>query len=744
MRKNQTLRDFKDILEQWDYEKNDSVDPLNIAAGSTKKYWFKCKKCGQSYLASPYKKTSRKYGCPICSNHLVITGVNDIKSKYPELMKDWDYSKNKNIDPSILSKGNLTKIYWKCHKCGHEWTRTIRDAVDAKINCPKCSKKASAHKKHLFELKKNGCLSDKELLKDWDYYLNPFSPSDVTPASNTYVHWKCHKCGYKWIAKLNNRTNGRGCPCCANKVLVKGKNDLETTHPELAKEWHPIKNGELKPSDVTFGMGKRVWWLCPNGHEYQTTVNHRTAGQGSHCPICNSGRQTSFREQALFYYIKKMYPHAISRYKTKELGKFEIDIYIPDINLGIEYDGIAWHKENKYEREQRKYLLCKEAGIHLLRVKEKMPEELGLILADEILSTDDFETEQGFTMVIHMVLERIDYSDFYRMHPLDVNLSRDRFEIMKYATEIKNSFADIYPDKAKEWHPIKNGTLKPSMFKPKSGFKAWWICPECGNEYEQSLNQRSAGSGCPKCALKSLIITRRKNLVKKNGGITNPLLIKEWDYEKNLGLKPEEFTQSSAEKVWWKCSKCGYEWKTAISNRTRGKGCPKCAGFKLFVGENDFATIHPDLLKEWDYSKNVGIDPHKIHHGTNISVWWKCSKCGHEWKAPVARRDKGAGCRKCADKANPELIRETLLRKNGSLKDICPNLVTEYSSDNVLPIEKVSTSSHHKVKWVCSKCGHEWEAAPYSRKAGSGCPICGAKKSIETRKRKAASKKENS
>ena len=48
--------------------------------------------------------------------------------------------------------------------------------------------------------------------------------------------------------------------------------------PELIKEWHPTKNGELKPEEVTSGSNKKVWWKCEKGleHEWQTTVNSRT------------------------------------------------------------------------------------------------------------------------------------------------------------------------------------------------------------------------------------------------------------------------------------------------------------------------------------------------------------------------------------------------------------------------------------------------------------------------------------
>ena len=504
MKSGKTVYDYiQNAEELWDFQLNKPFTPKDVPARSNKKFYWKCKNGHPSYPCSPDKKIFNKCGCPICSNHKVVYGINDFESNYPILMLDWDYSKNTGIDPKTLSKRSTTTVFWKCHICGNEWSSRIREATKKEINCPICSKKNQGHKRHLRAIEENGGLKNPELLKDWDYESNG-NPSDYSPQANVKVNWICHVCGHRWKAKINNRSNGRGCPCCSHRVLVKGKNDLLTLDPKLAKEWHPTKNGDLTPSDVMPGSGKKVWWICPNGHEYEATPNKRTSGQGTNCPQCNSGRQTSFREQALFYYIKKMYPMTLSRFKPEEFGKFEVDIFIPELNIAVEYDGGAWHKENKYEREQRKYEMCKALGIKLIRVKEKMPKTLELVLADEIISFDDFESNEGFTFVIHSVLDRLDYSDFYRLHPMDVDIYRDRFEIMKYATEIKNSFAKLHPQIAKEWHPVKNGTLKPTMFKPQSTFEAWWLCPKCGNEYVAPIGRRSSGSGCKKCYLERI------------------------------------------------------------------------------------------------------------------------------------------------------------------------------------------------------------------------------------------------
>jgi hypothetical protein len=66
---------------------------------------------------------------------------------------------------------------------------------------------------------------------------------------------------------------------------LKGFNDLETINPELVKQWHPTKNGDLKPSDVVSGSKKKVWWICNEGHEWEASILNR-AKKNSGCPHC--------------------------------------------------------------------------------------------------------------------------------------------------------------------------------------------------------------------------------------------------------------------------------------------------------------------------------------------------------------------------------------------------------------------------------------------------------------------------
>jgi len=101
------------------------------------------------------------------------------------------------------------------------------------------------------------------------------------------LRWRCLKesCGKIFEASWDNIFHGHGCGVCVGKQVTLS-NCLATKNPELASEWHPTKNGDLTPYDVTPGSNKRVWWQCSNNpkHEWKTIINHRNNGKG--CPYC--------------------------------------------------------------------------------------------------------------------------------------------------------------------------------------------------------------------------------------------------------------------------------------------------------------------------------------------------------------------------------------------------------------------------------------------------------------------------
>ena len=117
--------------------------------------------------------------------------------------------------------------------------------------------------------------------------------------------------------------------------------------------------------------------------------------------------------------------------------------------------------------------------------------------------------------------------------------------------------------------------------------------------------------------------------------IDNKELMKEWNQEKNILYNPADLTSGSSKKVWWKC-KNGHEWEAVIHTRVKGVGCPYCMGKKAIQGVNDFATLYPEMLKEWDYEENdkLGIKPNELLVGSiNIIIAFIICVKYKEWIA---------------------------------------------------------------------------------------------------------------
>jgi hypothetical protein len=195
------------------------------------------------------------------------------------MAKEWHPEKNGNLTPEDVTHGSCRKVWWMC-KYGHEWQAVVKGRKKGS-GCPVCFQKRATQE---FNLR----VKYPEIANEWHPEMNGnLTPEDVTPGSSKKVWWKC-KCGHQWQAQVNARKKGTGCPVCAGRRPGPDHN-LRVLYPEIATEWHPEKNGNLTPEDVTPGSNKKVWWLCENGHEWETVVKGRTS-RGTGCPLCDRKR----------------------------------------------------------------------------------------------------------------------------------------------------------------------------------------------------------------------------------------------------------------------------------------------------------------------------------------------------------------------------------------------------------------------------------------------------------------------
>lgn len=198
------------------------------------------------------------------------------------LLEQWDTGRNLPLTPDNTSYGSKRKVWWRCEK-GHNWQAAVHTRTGSGTGCPVCANREI----HPAE---NDLASQHPMLAvQWHPTKNgSLTPEQIPPGTTRKVWWRCEK-GHEWQASVASRVSGCGCPVCAGKVIVPGENDLQSLFPDIAKEWHPTRNGTTTPGTVSPYSNRKVWWNCEKGHDYQAVVAARTQS-GCGCPYC-AGRK---------------------------------------------------------------------------------------------------------------------------------------------------------------------------------------------------------------------------------------------------------------------------------------------------------------------------------------------------------------------------------------------------------------------------------------------------------------------
>lgn len=421
-----TLR--TDIANEWHPTKNNPLTPFDVTCGASKRVWWKCKKGDDhEWQNSISNRTTQNQGCPICQNKKVVLS-NCLATVNPTLSKEWHPTKNLPLTPYDIVEGSNKKIWWKCDKGeDHEWKTALSHRINGR-NCPICSGRKVVLSNSLFTL-------NSELAKEWHPLKNEsISIDSLTLNSHKKIWWKCDKGeDHEWEASVASRNNGRGCPICSGKKVVKS-NSLATLNKEISRQWHPVLNGNLTPNDVTIKTGLKVWWKCSKGddHIWNTSIDNRSNGRG--CPFCTLTPQ-SRQELMITFELKQFFDINPRGFKTRVNGKLlSIDIYISDINLGIEFDGSYWHKDKRaLDKLKTEHLLTE--GFKIMRIRE---EPLKPITPIDVVSKIPFNAK----IVTNAILEHI-LSNFEMNHN-KVSAIKDYFRKKTVQNEASlNEYIDL-------------------------------------------------------------------------------------------------------------------------------------------------------------------------------------------------------------------------------------------------------------------------------------------------------------
>ena len=425
---------------------NAGIDFSKIYENSAQRVWWQCPNNSKHIYEQKITSRARQgYGCPYCSGRRTLP-EESFAALHPDLVAELHPTKNPNFDPVKFSPYSNRLVWWLCSR-GHEWKCKVIERVSRKRSCKACR-----------FLEQSLEFRYPQIAKEWHPAKNyPLLPSQISPSSDMKVWWQClNDPTHAWQVRVKTKVfHNSTCPDCLDRTYHGHLPVLSEYSPELTSQWHPTKNVPLKPSEISAGSSKKVWWICPKNtsHEWQAVVCNR-ARKGRGCPHCH-------------------------------------------------------------------------------------------------------------------------------------NLAR-------------NSLAARFPNIAKQWHPLKNGTLTPADVSYGSAKRVWWQClKDKSHDWQATVTNRTRKNNekCPKCPESRTSSTNSLQVVF-------PQIAAQWHPTRNGDLTPDQVTRASGRKVWWLCPENpGHVWQAVIRNRTLlGAGCHHCAEEKNYIRltEHLYDLVHTEI----DYYHN--------------------------------------------------------------------------------------------------------------------------------------------
>jgi positive regulator of sigma E activity len=699
---------YPEFAKELHQTKNNGLLPEEIGYRSHKKVWWQCSKnLLHIWTTSIGYRTSHKSKCPECA-----TLEKSLQNLYPEIAMEWHPTKNGGFTPSNIASKSSLKVWWICPK-GHEYESRILSRSNGS-GCSYCDGKKTAPEKSLAYL-------DPELAMEWHPTRNEsLKPEQYTAQSGKKVWWQCNY-GHEWQALIGNRHLHKSkCPYCAKK-RVHSAYCLENNNPELAMEWHPTKNGSLTPSDVTPGADKKVWWICPKGHEYQMKIYSRLQGAG--CSYC-AGKKTAPERSLVFLnpeVAKEWHPT-----KNKNLRPDQFTVYSGKKVWWqcLHFQDHEWEAKIA-DRTRGNGTRCPHCWSQASNAEYRVVAELSLFFPN-LSSKKNIKGKEAdiFIPELDLIIE-VDGSFWHKGVEKEAKDNKKSlfFEKLGYSIiRLRGRPLRLLSedDLAFDCHAIKPIDIEILLEK---------ILTKYESSIEESIKDKIKiyiSKKNKKFVNEERYLEIRRALPGSNHNVSfavgNPKLAKEWHPTKNKNLRSDQFTIKSGIKVWWLCEK-GHEWEAKIADRTGGHSCPFCSGRKAHV-THCLQVSNPELIKEWHSIKNGNLSPSDVTPRSNQKVWWLCQK-GHEWESSPDRRASNkkykSGCPECVSRK---------VGKDNNLQTLYSEVAKEWHQikNGVLTPLDVMPNSKKKVWWQCNKdISHEYQMVVGSKTNGYKCPICSGK-----------------
>ncbi len=268
---------YPQLISSWHPTKNGELTPEKVVAKDKNRFWWQCPE--DRYHEWQARISDRFLGpsCPICNQE----DFKYTSTLHYHLKKEWHPTRNGDLTPDRVTPGSRRKVWWKCHEGpDHEWEADLFSRTKG-AKCPFCmGRKLSVTNTFAARFP--------EMAREWHPTLNgALRPNQVMAGHSQKVWWQCsQEPEHVWEATPGTRSRRSKCPLCSKPEEHRSPS-LSTRSPELAREFHPTKNGPLTPDKVQPESTVQVWWQCSvNGdHVWKTNAAARFVGQEG-CPKC--------------------------------------------------------------------------------------------------------------------------------------------------------------------------------------------------------------------------------------------------------------------------------------------------------------------------------------------------------------------------------------------------------------------------------------------------------------------------
>lgn len=357
---------YPELKKQW--SKSNTDDPSTLSFD--KKVKWVCPTSGGKWDATVNQRIrngkDNGFKSVFETGKRVLPGFNDIATTHPEVPQWWDYEKNEKT-PQEITSYHHGKVWW-IDENGNSYQMSPEKKCERGQGSPFDAGKQVAPGKSFGDLRP-------DLAKQWNYEKNgDISPYDITPKSSRKFWWICPETGQTWQAtpKYRYAQGHSKSPYMTNRMIIPGVNDLRTKFPEIADELSC--ENDFSASEVSPHSSFIATWECSKcGHTWDSTISNRT-NHKSGCPKCFASSMVSKAEKSLRDYIVSLVGEdAVTSSNRSIISPYELDIYLPEKNLAIEFNGLYWHTESQGKGKNyhhTKWSMCRDKGIQLITVWE--------------------------------------------------------------------------------------------------------------------------------------------------------------------------------------------------------------------------------------------------------------------------------------------------------------------------------------------------------------------------------------